>query len=217
MRLENWFISNPDASQQEVLKVPVNQNLIVKGVAGSGKTNMAIYSARQAGDNTFVIVVYTVALKRMVRYGLSELGLDKDRVVHKWSWIRRGIEISGDLFCMKDDSADGKINGDFLILKTAERLKFFVTKDKYDSIVNTNFEDYSVLKINNPLEVSIDFDDWVEERFYRAFYRRSRWFKEVQLLNFQLDPNDEKFIFIPAGYLFKEKGVVNYVIVSKIA
>jgi hypothetical protein len=33
MRLENWFISNPDISQQEVLKVPINQNLVVKGAA----------------------------------------------------------------------------------------------------------------------------------------------------------------------------------------
>lgn len=99
MRLNNWFITNPDTSQQEVLKVSINQNLIVKGAAGSGKTNMAIYRANQAGDNTFVIIVYTVALKKMVRYGLSELGLDKDKVVHEWSWIHRGIEISGDVFC----------------------------------------------------------------------------------------------------------------------
>jgi superfamily I DNA and RNA helicase len=48
MRLDNWFITNPDTSQQEVLKVPVNQNLVVKGAAGSGKTNMAIYRAKQA-------------------------------------------------------------------------------------------------------------------------------------------------------------------------
>jgi beta-phosphoglucomutase-like phosphatase (HAD superfamily) len=39
MRLENWFISNPDTSQQEVLKVPINQNLVVKGTARSGMTN----------------------------------------------------------------------------------------------------------------------------------------------------------------------------------
>jgi KaiC/GvpD/RAD55 family RecA-like ATPase len=65
--------------------MPINQNLVVKGAASSGKTNMAIYRANQAGDNSFVIVVYTVALRKMVRYGLSKLGLDKDRVVHEWS------------------------------------------------------------------------------------------------------------------------------------
>ena len=135
MRLDNWFITNPDTSQQEVLKVSINDNLIVKGAAGSGKTNMAIYRANQASDNTFVIVVYTVALKKMVRYGLSELGLDKDRVVHEWSWIHRGIEISGDLFCLKGGNNYG-LSGDLLILKTGEEIRFFV-REKYESCIQT--------------------------------------------------------------------------------
>lgn len=215
MRLENWFITNPDISQQEVLKVPINQNLVVKGVAGCGKTNMAIYRANQAGDNSFVIVVYTIALKKMIRYGLSELGLDKDRVVHEWSWIHRGIEISGDLFCLAD--SENGINGNLLILKTAENLKYFVSREKYnDSLQNGEFLNYSVTNIANPIEVSIDFDDWVDDKFYKTFYRRTRWFKQVQFNNFNIDLNDEtKIVFIPAGYLFKEKGVINYVIVDE--
>jgi len=202
MRLDNWFITNPDTSQQEVLKVPINQNLIVKGAAGSGKTNMAIYRANQAGNNTFVIVVYTVALKKMIRYGLSELGLDKDRVVHEWSWINRGIEISGDLFCLKGNNNYG-LNKDVLILKNGTHIQYFVSCTEDDATTS--------------LKVSIDFDDWVEDRFYYTFYRRARWFKEVDIprdLNF--DQNDEnKFVFIPAGYLFKAKGEVNYVIVDE--
>jgi hypothetical protein len=202
MRLDNWFITNPDTSQQEVLKVPINQNLIVKGAAGSGKTNMAIYRANQAGNNTFVIVVYTVALKKMIRYGLSELGLDKDRVVHEWSWINRGIEISGDLFCLKGNNNYG-LNKDVLILKNGTQIQYFVSCTEDDATTS--------------LKVSIDFDDWVEDRFHYTFYRRARWFKEVDIprdLNF--DQNDEnKFVFIPAGYLFKAKGEVNYVIVDE--
>lgn len=202
MRLDNWFITNPDTSQQEVLKVPINQNLIVKGAAGSGKTNMAIYRANQAGNNTFVIVVYTVALKKMIRYGLSELGLDKDRVVHEWSWINRGIEISGDLFCLKGNNNYG-LNKDVLILKNGTQIQYFVSCSEDDTTTS--------------LKVSIDFDDWVEDRFYYTFYRRARWFKEVDIpVNLNFDQNDEnKFVFIPAGYLFKAKGEVNYVIVDE--
>jgi len=202
MRLDNWFITNPDTSQQEVLKVPINQNLIVKGAAGSGKTNMAIYRANQAGNNTFVIVVYTVALKKMIRYGLSELGLDKDRVIHEWSWINRGIEISGDLFCLKGNNKFG-LNKDVLILKNGTQIQYFVSCTEDDTTTS--------------LEVSIDFDDWVEDRFYYTFYKRVRWFKEVDIPeNLNFDQNDEnKFVFIPAGYLFKAKGEVNYVIVDE--
>jgi superfamily I DNA/RNA helicase len=153
----------------------------------------------------------------MIRYGLSELGLDKDRVVHEWSWIHRGIEISGDVFCLKDNASQlYGLQSDLLILKTSEGLKFFITKDKYDSVVSTKtFLTYNVQTVNNPLEVSIDFDDWVEDKFYRTFFRRSRWFKEIQLQNFQFNPNDEKFVFVSAGYLFKEKGEVNYVIIDE--
>jgi len=215
MRLDNWFITNPDTSQQEVLKVSINENLIVKGAAGSGKTNMAIYRANQANDNTFVIVVYTVALKKMVRYGLSELGLDKDRVVHEWSWINRGIEISGDLYCLKGGNKYG-LSDDLLILKTSEEIRYFVAKEKYDSIIQTKIiQNYPAQSLDNPIEVSIDFDDWVENRFYYTFYRRARWFKEIRLQNFQINPNDEKFIFIPSGFLFKDKGIVNYLIIDE--
>lgn len=215
MRLDNWFITNPDTSQQEVLKVSINNNLIVKGAAGSGKTNMAIYRANQASDNTFVIVVYTVALKKMVRYGLSELGLDKDRVVHEWSWINRGIEISGDLFCLKCGNNYG-LSGDLLILKTGEGIRFFVEREKYDSCIQSKtFQSYPTKAVENPIEVSIDFDDWVENKFYYTFYRRARWFKEIQLQNFQFSPTDEKIIFIPSGFLFKDKGVVNHLIIDE--
>jgi hypothetical protein len=216
MRLENWFITNPDASQQEVLKVPINQNLVVKGAAGSGKTNMAIYRANQANDNTFVIVVYTIALEKMIRYGLNELGLDKDRVVHEWSWINRGVGVSGDLFCLVGSSADS-LNGDLLILKTSEGLKFFVSREKHNECLqNGKFLTYSVSNISNPLEVSIDFDDWVDDKFYYTFFRRQRWFKQIQINYSNFDLNDEtKFVFIPAGYLFKDKGVVNHVIVDE--
>lgn len=215
MRLENWFISNPDSSQQEVLKVPINENLVVKGAAGSGKTNMAIYRANQAGSDSFVIVVYTIALAKMIRFGLSELGLDKDRVVHEWSWVSRGINVSGDLFCLS--GPDNTLNRDLLILKTDDATRCFVTKDKYDAIVTERkFLNFNVEKIVNPLEVSIDFDDWVDDSFYRTFYRRKRWFKQVNFVNFNPDlNNDSKFTFIPAGYIFKDKGDVNYVIVDE--
>lgn len=211
MRLDNWFITNPDASQQEVLKVPINENLIVKGAAGSGKTNMAIYRANQANDNTFIIVVYTVALKKMVRYGLGELGLDKDRVVHEWSWKNRGIEISGDLFCLKGDNKYG-LNERLLILKTSENIRFFIAIEHYDNAIEDN---YPIKAIDTPIEVSIDYDDWVEDRFFYTFNRRKRWFKEIELLVTRPDFTEEKFVFIPSGFLFKDKGIINYLIIDE--
>ena len=215
MRLENWFITNPDTAQQEVLKVPINQNLVVKGAAGSGKTNMAIYRASQVEDNSFVIVVYTIALEKMIRYGLSELGLDKDRVVHEWSWIYRGIGISGDLYCLSATNTIG-LNRDLLILKTSDELRFFISKDIYEEVIaKGDFLSFFVSEVKSKIEVSVDFDDWVENKFYSTFLRSSRWFKEIEIKNFGFDLDDDNIVFIPAGYLFKRKGDVNYVIIDE--
>ena len=48
MRLEKWFISNLDDSQRQIIIRDPNENLIVQGSAGSGKTNLAIHRALQA-------------------------------------------------------------------------------------------------------------------------------------------------------------------------
>ena len=82
MRLEKWFISKLDDSQRQIIVRDPNENLIVQGAAGSGKTNLAIHRAVQASaySDSYALVVYTRALKRMVAYGLDELGLDKERI-----------------------------------------------------------------------------------------------------------------------------------------
>ena len=43
MRLENWFISNPDENQRAIINLPADVNLVVSGPPGSGKTNIALY------------------------------------------------------------------------------------------------------------------------------------------------------------------------------
>lgn len=48
MRLEKWFISNLDDSQRNILVQSTDEDIIVQGAAGSGKTNLAIHRALQA-------------------------------------------------------------------------------------------------------------------------------------------------------------------------
>ena len=55
----------------------------------------------------------------------------------------------------------------------------------------------------------------MHNRFYYNFYRRSHWFKEVELVNFKLDINADNIVFIPSGFIYKEKGVVNYLIIDE--
>jgi superfamily I DNA/RNA helicase len=215
MRLESWFITNPDESQQQVLNINPDSNLIVIGSAGSGKTNMAIYRANQAVNRSFIIVVYTVALKKMVRYGLGELGLDKTRVVHEWSWINRGIDVSGDVFCLAGNN-EYKLNRDVLILQNDNQSEVFVSREIYETVIaSRKYLGFECLPPDEPLEVSIDFDDWVSDKFYRTFLRRNRWFKKICLVNYRLNTSSSSSVFVPSGFLFKEKGTIDYLIVDE--
>lgn len=101
MRLEKWFIANLDDSQRQIIIRDPNENLIVQGSAGSGKTNLAIHRAVQASafSDSYAIVVYTMALKRMVAYGLEALDLDKERIAYDWAWEHRGFDLIGDVYC----------------------------------------------------------------------------------------------------------------------
>lgn len=70
MKKEQWFISNPDESQLEVIKTGLSKNLVVVGSAGSGKTNLTLFKAKQADarGNSWGVIVASRAMRRMISY-----------------------------------------------------------------------------------------------------------------------------------------------------
>ena len=162
MRLEKWFISNLDDSQRKIITQNISDDLVVKGAAGSGKTNLAIHRAQLAKKKgSYAIVIFTIALKRMVAYGMKELGLDHERIAYDWAWQNRGFDLTGDVYCRKSSNIIG-VDPDVLYLVNDINVRKFVrTKER-------KFSSYG-----------IDFGDWVADRFYRAFGRRISWFDEV--------------------------------------
>ena len=159
MRLEKWFISNLDDSQRNIIVQNIDKDIAVQGAAGSGKTNLAIHRALQAKDNgSYAIVIFTIALKRMISYGMSALGLDRDRIAYDWAWTRRGFDITGDVYCKKQNNGTDGVNRDILYLVNDTEIRMFerTTRDANS--------------------FGIDFADWVAYKYYRAFGRRSSWF-----------------------------------------
>ena len=61
MRLEKWFISNLDDSQRQIIIRDPNENLIVQGSAGSGKTNLWPYTEqyKQVHSATHMPLLFT--------------------------------------------------------------------------------------------------------------------------------------------------------------
>ena len=192
MRLEKWFISNLDDSQRNIIVQNIDKSIAVRGAAGSGKTNLAIHRALQAKDKgSYAIVIFTIALKRMIAYGMEALGLDKERIAYEWAWTHRGFDMTGDVYWKKSDG-------------------------KYLYLVN----DMSVRKFERCAKDSksygIDFADWVDDRFYRAFGRRTSWFHEIPCdENFDVT-NTEVYELIPSGTMFKQpEDNIDYLIVDE--
>lgn len=192
MRLEKWFISNLDDSQRKIIVQSINDDIIVQGAAGSGKTNLAIHRALQAkGKGRYAIVIFTIALKRMIAYGMQALGLDKERIAYEWAWINRGFDLTGDVYWEKG-------NRNILYLVNDLDIRKFVRSEK------------------SPTSYGIDFADWVDSRFYNAFGRRVSWFKEATYTSGFDVTNTERFELIPSGTMYKQsEDVIDYLIIDE--
>ena len=192
MRLEKWFISNLDDSQRKIIVQSINDDIIVQGAAGSGKTNLAIHRALQAkGKGSYAIVIFTVALKRMIAYGMQALGLDKERIAYEWAWTNRGFDLTGDVYWERG-------NRNILYLVNDLDIRKFVRSEK------------------SPTSYGIDFADWVDYRFYNAFGRRVSWFEETTYTSGFDVTNTEKFELIPSGTMYKQsEDEIDYLIIDE--
>lgn len=198
MRLEKWFISNLDDSQRNIIVQNIDKSIAVCGAAGSGKTNLAIHRALQAKNKgSYAILIFTIALKRMIAYGMDALGLDKERIAYEWAWTHRGFDLNGDVYCQKNPQ-NGIIMRDVLFLVNDMDVRKFVR-------TNRTSDSYGV-----------DFADWVDGKYYYAFGRRTSWFEEV-IMNSDFSVTDtENYELIPSGTIFKQtEDKIDYLIVDE--
>ena len=198
MRLEKWFISNLDDSQRNIIVQNIDKSIAVRGAAGSGKTNLAIHRALQAKNKgSYAILIFTIALKRMIAYGMEALGLDKERIAYEWAWTHRGFDLTGDVYCQKNPKA-GIIMRDVLFLVNDMDVRKFIRADR-------TADTYGV-----------DFADWVDGKFYYAFGRRTSWFEEVTMdTDFSVIDTDN-YELIPSGIMYKQtEEKIDYLIVDE--
>jgi len=102
----NWQINEEDLdeSQRRIYNLSTNLNAIVRGVAGSGKTNLALWRAffikETEGNQNFKVLIYTKALRRFIEAGLLSMGLENN-VVHFHKWDNRPVD-----YIIVDESQD---------------------------------------------------------------------------------------------------------------
>ena len=231
MKLNDWYTSNLDDTQRQIVMIDFNNSFIVQGSAGSGKTILALQRAAQANvSGTFALIVYTKALKTMIEFGLKVLKLPPERAVYEWSWFNRGIDVKGDVYCKLDNSAGRGISPDILYLKKSDteidiyRACSSDKKSQYEKLYEELLTNNKILSLQErrgkeqelSKYVTIDFADFVSDSLYYTFYRRQRWFEKTETIT-NINLNDTTtYQLITAGGLFSKKLIVDYMIVDEV-
>ena len=193
MRQQNWFIRNLDDLQREVIIEGIDKSIIVQGPAGSGKTNLAIHRAFQAkGKGTYAIVIMTQALKRMISYGMEEMGLDNERIAYEWAWQHRGFDLIGDVFCRNRNNG---IDMNYLYLVNKNQVRKFKFKCSGSlPTIPSGIQYYG-----------LDFVDWVPDIYYRTWYRRQSWFVEDTMAGDDFAVGNPNYRLVPGGTMYIQK------------
>lgn len=218
MRLQNWFIRNLDDIQREVIIESIDKSIIVQGMAGSGKTNLAIHRALQAkGKGSYAIVIMTVALRRMIAYGMKSLGLDSERIAYEWAWINRGFDLEGDVYCI-GHKIDCKSSDGTIIMKTVidDKSTLYLVNGNNVRKFKYKFMKYQAPYTESKGHFGLDFADWVDDSIYRSWKKRESWFEETSMdSDFSVSRTD-KYCLVPSGTLYKPiEESIDYLIVDE--
>lgn len=92
MAKESWYIneSELDDYQVNIVRRNLQSSFIVKGCAGSGKTVLALWRAKELaeqGNGDYLIIVFTKALKQFIEDGIHAIGVDESKVLYHWEWV----------------------------------------------------------------------------------------------------------------------------------
>ena len=91
MARESWYIneSEMDDYQIPIVQRNMESSFIVKGCAGSDKTVLALWKAKEidtAELGSYLVIVYTKALRQFIDDGVREIGLSDEHVMHHYQW-----------------------------------------------------------------------------------------------------------------------------------
>ena len=94
MARESWYIneSEMDDYQIPIVQRNMGSSFIVKGCAGSGKTVLALWKAKEIDTSelgSYLVIVYTKALRKFIDDGVREIGLSDEHVMHHYQWKSR--------------------------------------------------------------------------------------------------------------------------------
>jgi superfamily I DNA/RNA helicase len=100
--------SELDDYQVKVINKRTDNSFIVKGCAGSGKSILALWKAKQIqneGRGTYQFIVFTKALMQYMSDGVRQVGIDANNVDYHWNWKNREMAPTSD-YIIVDEAQD---------------------------------------------------------------------------------------------------------------
>lgn len=100
--------SELDDYQVRVINKKTDKSYIVKGCAGSGKSILALWKAKQIQDEhrgSYMYIVFTKALMQYMADGIKEVGISQRNVDYHWHWVNRAGCPSAD-YIIVDEAQD---------------------------------------------------------------------------------------------------------------
>ena len=94
MPKRNFYIkeSELDDFQVQLIQSRIDIPLIVKGCAGSGKSILALWRAKQIQEakiGSYLFITFTKTLEQYMSDGISQIGLDDNKITYDWYWQNR--------------------------------------------------------------------------------------------------------------------------------
>jgi len=100
--------SELDDYQVKIINKRTDNSFIVKGCAGSGKSILALWKAKQIqneGRGTYQVIVFTKALMQYMSDGVRQVGINSNNVDYYWHWEKRKGSPSAD-YIIVDEAQD---------------------------------------------------------------------------------------------------------------
>lgn len=139
MSKQKFFINEDelDDFQIQLLQKRIDQCMVVSGCAGSGKSILALWKAKQiqelSKEGSYLFIVYTKALRKYMLDGIKSIGLESDNFMYHWEWKNKGCPNAD--YIIVDEVQDFD-KSEIEQFKASAKRAFFLWGDSKQSLYN---------------------------------------------------------------------------------
>lgn len=156
MPKQQFFVNEEelDDFQVQLLQKRIDRSMVVSGCAGSGKSILALWKAKQIQDLqdglSYKFIVFTKALNQYMSDGIRTVGLDDHNFLYHHQWKKKGCPSADYIIVDEIQDFERKEIAEF---KAAARRAFFFWGDSAQSIYRGLKDTQDILSIATDAEI----------------------------------------------------------------